>query len=121
MSMTPSFISDNAELFAQPVYAQAAGGGDLLMNILPFILMFVIFYFLLIRPQQQQRKKHMEMLAAVKRSDVIVTNGGIVGKVTKVIDENEVEVEIAKDTKIKVVRAMIADVRVKGAPAKAAK
>lgn len=101
-----------------PVFAQAAGGGDLLMNILPFILMFIIFYFLLIRPQQQQRKKHNEMLAAIKRNDSIITNGGIIGKVTKVIDESEVEVEIAKDTKVKIMRAMIADVRVKGAVAK---
>lgn len=103
------------------VLAQSAGGGDFLMSILPFILMFVIFYFLLIRPQQQQRKKHMEMLEAIRRNDTIVTNGGIVGKVTKVIDDGEVEVEIAKDTKVKIVRAMIADVRVKGEPASSKK
>lgn len=100
------------------VYAQASGGGDLLISILPFVLMFVIFYFLLIRPQRQQMKMREEMLKAIRRNDTIVTGGGIVGKVTKVIDDAEVEVEIAKDVKVRVARGLISDVRVKGEPAK---
>lgn len=111
-------------MFVTPAYAQSllgGGGGDLIMNLLPFILMFVIFYFLLIRPQRQQAKVRLEMLANIRRSDSIVTGGGVVGKVTKVIDDNEVEVEIAKDIKVRVVRSMIADVRVKGEPVKAGK
>ena len=111
-------------MFVTPAYAQSllgGGGGDLIMNLLPFILMFVIFYFLLIRLQRQQAKVRLEMLANIRRSDSIVTGGGVVGKVTKVIDDNEVEVEIAKDIKVRVVRSMIDDVRVKGEPVKAGK
>ena len=106
-------------MFVTPAYAQTAGGGgDLVMSILPFVLMFVIFYFLLIRPQRKAAQVRTEMLNNIRRNDTIITGGGVVGKVTKVIDDNEVEVEIAKDIKVKVMRAMIADVRVKGDPVK---
>lgn len=102
-------------MFVTPAYAQAQGGGaDIVLNLLPFILIFVIMYFLIIRPQRQQAKQREAMLAAVRRNDTIITGGGIVGKVTKVIDDHEVEVEIAKDTKVRVKRALIADVQVKG-------
>ena len=108
-------------MFVTPAFAQAggtaAGGPSLIVSLLPFILIFVIMYFLIIRPQRQQMKRREEMLAAIRRNDTIVTGGGVVGKVTKVLeDENELEVEIAKDTKVRVVRAMVADVRVKGEP-----
>ncbi len=109
-------------MFVTPAYAQdaaAGSAGGFLIQIVPFILIFVIFYFLLIRPQRQQAMKREEVLGAIRRNDVVVTGGGLVGKVTKVIDDNEVEVEIAKDTKVRVVRALIAEVRVKSdAPAK---
>ena len=88
------------------------------MSILPFVLMFVIFYFLLIRPQRKQMQERKEMLGNLRRNDTIVTGGGVVGKVTKVIDDNEIEVEIAKDVKVRVMRSLVADVRVKGEPAK---
>ena len=103
-------------MFVTPAYAQAAGGGagDIIGSLLPFILIFVIMYFLIIRPQRQQAKAREAMLAAVRRNDTIITGGGVVGKVTKVIDDNEVEVEIAKDVKVRVLRSLIADVRVKG-------
>lgn len=97
-----------------PVLAQAAGGSDLLMSVLPFVLIFVIMYFLILRPQRRQMKEREAMLTAVKRNDVIVTGGGIVGKVTKVVDDHELEVEISKGIKIRTVRSLIADVRVKG-------
>lgn len=85
-----------------------------MMQLLPIVLMFVIFYFLLFRPQQQRMKQHREMLANVRRGDTVVTSGGIVGKITKVIDDRELEVEIASDTRVRVVRHMISEVRAKG-------
>ncbi|MCG6858393.1 MAG: preprotein translocase subunit YajC [Salaquimonas sp.] len=99
----------------------AGGGSEILMSVLPFVLIFVIMYFLIIRPQRQQAKTRDAMLAAIRRNDTIVTGGGVVGKVTKVIDDNELEVEIAANTKVRVMRSMVADVRVKGEPAKSAK
>ena len=102
-----------------PAYAQAAagGGGNMLLNLMPFILIFVIMYFLIIRPQRQQVKKHAELVANVRRGDTIVSNGGLVGKVTSATDENEVTVEIADGVRVKLMRKSIADVRSKGEPA----
>jgi len=106
-------------MFVSPAYAQSVGGGaDIAMSILPFVLIFVIMYFLIIRPQRTQAKSREAMLAAVRRNDTVVTGGGVVGKVTKVIDDREVEVEIAPNIKVRVVRSLIADVRTKGEPAK---
>ena len=76
-----------------PVLAQVGGGSDLLMSILPFILIFVIMYFLILRPQRRQMKAREEMLGNIRRNDTVVTGGGIVGKVTKVVDDNLLEVE----------------------------
>ncbi len=103
-----------------PAFAQgtSAFGGDILGNLLPIILMFVIFYFLLFRPQQQRMKTHREMLANLRRGDAVVTSGGIIGKITKVIDDGEVEVEIASDTRVRIVRSMITEVRTKTEPVK---
>jgi preprotein translocase subunit YajC len=104
-----------------PAFAQgapAAGGGDILMSMIPFILIFVIMWFLIIRPQQKRIKDHRELIGNVRRGDQIVTSGGIVGKVTKVIDDAEVEAEIADGVKVRIVKQMITDVRSKGEPAK---
>ncbi len=108
-------------MFISAAHAAAATSpvGNPLLDFAPFIFIFVIFYFLLIRPQQQARKKHMEMVAAVKRGDVVVTAGGIVGKVTKVLDDAEVMVELADGVAVKVVKATLSDVRTKPAPAAA--
>jgi len=106
-------------MFITPAYAQGIGGSggpDLIASLLPFILIFVIMYFLIIRPQRKSMKERAAMLEAVRRNDTVVTGGGIVGKVTKVIDDNELEVEIAQGTKIRVLRSMLTDVRVKGEP-----
>lgn len=105
-------------MFISPAYAQtgAAGGPDLIASLLPFVLIFVVMYFLIIRPQRKTMKDRAAMLAAVRRNDTVVTGGGIVGKVSKVIDDNELEVEIAANMKIRVVRSMLAEVRVKGEP-----
>jgi len=102
------------------VYAQFGGGSDFMIQLLPILLMFVIFYFLLLRPQQQRVKQHREMVANIRRGDVIVTGGGIVGKVTRVKEGDvEVEVEIAENTRVRLMRGTIAEVRVKGEVAKA--
>lgn len=84
---------------------------------IPLILIFAIMYFLLIRPQQQKMKQHQAMVAAVRRGDVIVTAGGLIGKVVKVKDDGEVEVELAEGVKVRVVASTIADVRSKTEPA----
>ncbi len=104
-------------MFVTPAYAQGIGASpDMLISILPFVLIFVIMYFLIIRPQRTQVKKRGEMLAAIRRGDTVVTGGGFVGKVTKVIDDNELEVDLGGGTKVTALRSTIADVRVKGEP-----
>ncbi|WP_350334152.1 preprotein translocase subunit YajC [Coralliovum pocilloporae] len=108
-------------MFISPAYAQAAGGaggGDFLVSLLPFILIFVIMWFLIIRPQRQQMKRHKEMIENVRRGDTVVMNGGLIGKVTKVVDEAELQVELAEGVRVRCVRSMIAEVRSKGEPAK---
>ena len=103
-----------------PAFAQAAGApgaNDMFMQLLPFALVLVIMYFLLIRPQQRRQKAHQEMVKNVRRGDVIVMNSGMIGKVTKVIDDTEVEVEIADNVRVKMMRGMIADLRSKSEPA----
>ena len=105
--------------FISPAYAQAAGGAGGaggLEAMFPLILIFVVFYFLLIRPQQKKAKEHKAMLEAVRRGDKVVTGGGIVGTVTKVIDDHEVSVEIAEGVKVRVQRALIASVLSKTEP-----
>ncbi len=108
-------------MFATPAYAQAAGeaggSGSLLTSMFPLILIFVIFYFLLIRPQQKRAKEHKLTVGNLRRGDQVVTAGGVLAKVTKVIDDNELEVEIAKDVKVKLVRSTISAVLSKTEPA----
>lgn len=89
-----------------------------MLQLVPILLMFVIFYFLLFRPQQQRVKQHREMVNNIRRGDTVVTAGGIIGKVTKVKDDTEIEVEIADQTRIRVVKATVAEVRAKGEPVK---
>ena len=107
-------------MFSSPAYAQsgaaAAPGGltGILVQFAPLLLIFVIFYFLLIRPQSRRVKEHRDMIMAVKRNDVAVTTGGLIGKVTKV-DEAEIELEIAAGTRVRVVKSMLSEVRPHGA------
>lgn len=96
----------------------SAGGGDLLIQLLPFILIFVIMYFLIIRPQRQKAQRHRDMVANLRRGDTVVTSGGLIGKVAKVVDDNEMQIEIADGVKVRAMRGMIADVRAKGEPVK---
>lgn len=107
-------------MFITPAFAQGATspGGDIFGMLVPFVLIFFIMYFLIIRPQNQRRKQMEEMISNVRRGDTIVTGGGLIGKVTKVVDEHELQVEIAKDVKVKILRGTLADVRAKGQPVK---
>ena len=103
-----------------PAYAQGAGGisPDLLYQMLPFVLIFVIMYFLILRPQQKRAKQHQDMVKNVRRGDTLITSGGLVGKVTKVVDDDQVEIEIADGVRVRQVGSMGADVRAKGEPVK---
>ena len=109
-------------MFITNAYAQAAGGStgevSTLMTFAPFILIFVIMYFLIIRPQRNQMKKRQEMLNAIRRGDTVITEGGLIGRVTKVVGDanGEVEIEIAENTRVRVLRAKILTVEVKGEP-----
>ncbi|AQT44623.1 protein translocase subunit yajC [Bartonella apihabitans] len=111
-------------MFITNAYAQAAGGStgevSTLMTFAPFILIFVIMYFLIIRPQRNQMKKRQEMLNAIRRGDTVITEGGLIGRVTKVVGDanGEVEIEIAENTRVRVMRAKILTVEVKGEPVK---
>ena len=108
-------------MFITEAYAQAAGGGGgagLIGSLAPLILIFVIFYFLLIRPQQKRAKEHRNMVDNLRRGDQIVTAGGVVAKVTKVKEGEEIEVEIAPEVKVKLYRSTITAVLSKSEPAK---
>ncbi|MGB1182456.1 MAG: preprotein translocase subunit YajC [Candidatus Puniceispirillaceae bacterium] len=97
-------------MLISPAFAQSANGAGGLTSLLPFVLIFVVFYFFLIRPQQKRAKEHREMVNRLSRGDKVITSGGLVGKVTKAVDDQEtVEVEIAKDVKVNIMRTMIAD------------
>jgi preprotein translocase subunit YajC len=87
-----------------------AFGYFIIPTILPFILIFAIMYFLLIRPQQKKVKEHKALVEAVKKGDEVVTQGGLIGKITKVKGEGRLEVEIASGVKVQVVQATIAQV-----------
>lgn len=111
-------------MFVTPAFAQATGGAaaapggltEILVQLMPILLLIVIFYMLIFRPQQKRLKAQQAMLSAIRRGDTVVTSGGIVGKVTKAVDGEDLEVEIAQNVRIKVVRGMITDVRSKAEP-----
>ena len=90
-----------------------------LVQFLPLVLIFVVFYFLLIRPQQKKQKEHRAMLEALRRGDRIVTGGGFFGTVSKVVSPEEVEVDLAPNVRVRVLRSTIASVVSKPDPAAA--
>ncbi len=105
-------------MFATPAFAQAAGGpAGAFGSFIPLILIFAIMYFLLIRPQQKKVKEHAAMVEALRRGDQVVTQGGLIGKVTKVMDDGKLEVEIAQGVKVQVVKSTVAQVLNKTEPA----
>ena len=104
-------------MFVSPAYAQAAGiGGGEFGMFVPLILIFVVFYFLMIRPQQKKQKTHREMIGALRRGDRIVTNGGLIGSITRVANDNELILEVASGVKVRVLRSMVADLLSKPQP-----
>ncbi len=105
-----------------PAFAQAAAGaGDtnsMLMSLLPFALIFVIMYFLILRPQQRKVREHADLVKNIRRGDTVITSGGLVGKVTKVVDDDQIEFEVADGVRVRQMRQMITGVRTKGEPAR---
>jgi preprotein translocase subunit YajC len=121
LAQIPRFDDGAHTMLITPAMAQgttaAAGGTDIFIQLTPFILIFVIMWFLIIRPQQKRVREHQEMIKAIRRGDTVVTAAGFVGKVTKVIDDTEVEIEIADNVRVRAVRSTISDVRSKSEPA----
>ena len=108
-------------MFISPAYAQVPGGGsDPFTGLLiPMLLMLGIFYFFLIRPQSQRAKQLRERVNAVRRGDTVITSGGMVGKVLKASDtSDEIEVELAENLRVKIVKSTLLEVRSKGEPVK---
>lgn len=108
-------------MFITEAFAQSTGApgmGDFAGMILPLLMIMIVFYFLLIRPQQKRQKEHTELISKAARGDTIVTTGGIIGKVNKVVDDKELLVEIADNVKIRILRGAISEVRSKGEPVK---
>lgn len=104
-------------MLVTPAYAATAGtapgAASFIVQVAPLVLIFVVFYFLLIRPQQKRMKQHRTMIEGVKKGDVAITSGGLIGKVVKV-DELEVELEVASGVKVRVIKSMLSDIRQAG-------
>ena len=107
-------------MFISPAYAQTPSilGGEGMSFLVPMVLVFVIMYFLILRPQQKRVKQHAEMVKNVRKGDTVITSGGLVGKVTKVVDDDQIEVELAEGVRVRQMRQMVTDVRAKGEPVK---
>ncbi|WP_417457366.1 preprotein translocase subunit YajC [Kordiimonas sp.] len=109
-------------MFFSPVFAQATSAAPqqpgMLESFLPFVLIIAVFWFLILRPQNKKMKAHREMVNNVSRGDTVVTAGGLIGKVSKVKDDNEIEVELADGVRVRVVKSTLTDVRSKSEPAK---
>lgn len=105
-------------MFISPAYAQAAGGGgsDFLVQLLPLVLIFVVFYFLIIRPQQKKAKEHKAMIDALKRGDRVVTTGGLIGTIQRIVSDREAVLEIGDGMRVRIMRAMISEVMAKTEP-----
>ena len=111
-------------IFITPAFAQtagaASGGYDQIIQFLfPLGLIVIIMYFLVLRPQQRAAREKADLLKNIRRGDTVITSGGLIGKVTKVVDDAELEVEIAPNVRVRVARVMVAEVRAKGEPVKA--
>ena len=111
-------------MFTTSAFAQAAGAptgsADIMMQIAPFAIIFAIMYFLIIRPQQRRAKAQRELVQGARRGDIVVTSGGLIGRVTRAVDDQEVELELAPNIRVRLARSGIAEVRSKGEPVKEA-
>jgi preprotein translocase subunit YajC len=110
-------------LLITPAFAQASGAApmgslDMVIQFAPFVIIFIFMYFLILRPQQQRAKQQRLMVQGAKRGDTVVTSGGLIGRITKAIDDSEVELEIAANVRVRLARSGIAEVRSKGEPVK---
>src|SRR3954468_18469709 len=109
-------------MFVTPALAQAGpfglGGDNMLVSLLPFVLIFVIMYFLVLRPQQKRVKEHAELVKNFRRRGPVVSSGRLIGKVTKVIDDEVCEIEVADGVRVRQVRSMVSGVRAKSEPVK---
>ena len=107
-------------MFVTPAFAQAAGGAtdttSMLMQFVPFVLIFAIMYFLIIRPQRQRAKAHQEMVKNLRRGDTVLTAGGFIGRILKVVDDSELLVDIGENVKVRLLRSAVTEVRAKGEP-----
>ena len=108
-------------MWITPAYAQAAPGAgafdqSLLLNMLPIFAIIGIMYVLMFRPQQKRAKQHQEMVKNLRKGDSVVTQGGTVGKVTKLVDDEQIEIEIAQGVRVRQLRSMVSEVRTKGEP-----
>ncbi|QCI68740.1 preprotein translocase subunit YajC [Phreatobacter stygius] len=106
-------------MFITPAFAQTGSGSisEILPSLLPFVLIFVIMYFLILRPQQKRVKAQQEMLGNLRRGDQVTLSGGVIGRITKVVDDATLEIEIADNVRIRAARQFVAEVRSKGEPA----
>ena len=104
------------QAYAQAEAVPGAGVGDILTSLMPILLLVVIFWLLIFRPQQKRMKAQQAMLSAIRRGDTVVTTGGLVGKVTKSVEGEDLEVEISPNVRVRVVRGMVSDVRSKAEP-----
>jgi preprotein translocase subunit YajC len=108
-------------MFITPAFAQGlpfglGGDGSAIVQFMPLIFIIVIMYFLILRPQQKRQKDHQNMVKALRRGDTVVTNGGLVAKVTKVVDDEQIEVEISDGVRVRQMRSMVSEVRAKSEP-----
>jgi preprotein translocase subunit YajC len=118
---TPRPLEETRRMLISAAYAQTAtdattAGGFGLVQLLPLVLIFVVFYFLLIRPQQKKMKQHRDMVSALRRGDRVVTSGGIIGLVTKVLGDNELQIEIADGVRVRTLRSSVTEVVSKTEP-----
>jgi preprotein translocase subunit YajC len=106
-------------MFVTPAFAQTnLLGGDTFGMLVPFVLIIVMMYFLILRPQQKRMREHQDLVKNLRRGDTVITSGGLMGKVTKVVDDEQIEVEIADGVRVRQVRSMVTGVRAKGEPVK---
>ena len=105
-------------MFVSQAYAQGAGGtgSDLFAMLVPLIMIMGVFWFLLIRPQQKRAKEHQALIQGIRRGDVVTTSGGVIGKVARVLDDNEVLLEVADNVRMRFQKQAISEVRAKGEP-----
>lgn len=104
-----------------PAFAQAGGApgmGDMFGFFLPLVAIMAVFWFLLIRPQQQKMKAHQEALKKISKGDTVITSGGLIGRVIRVVDDHELQVEVGDNVKVRILRSGVSEVRFKGEPAK---